>query len=62
VPGPATTPTLSRREIVVLALACGITVANVYFAQAVSPLVGATRRESSCWCRSVTGCRTGHCC
>ncbi|WP_018681253.1 MFS transporter [Actinokineospora enzanensis] len=32
-------PTLSRRAIFILALACGVTVANVYFPQAISPLV-----------------------
>src|ERR1700677_5315123 len=31
--------TLSRRGILVLALACGVCVANVYFPQAISPLI-----------------------
>jgi predicted MFS family arabinose efflux permease len=33
--------TLSRRVILVLALACGVCVANVYFPQAISPLIAA---------------------
>ncbi|MET7702652.1 MFS transporter [Streptomyces sp. NPDC005485] len=32
-------PTLSRRLILLLSIACGIAVANVYFPQAVSPLI-----------------------
>jgi predicted MFS family arabinose efflux permease len=42
VTGLATEPgadTLSRRVILVLALACGVCVANVYFPQAISPLI-----------------------
>ena len=31
--------TLSRRVLLVLALACGVCVANVYFPQAISPLI-----------------------
>jgi predicted MFS family arabinose efflux permease len=34
-------PSLSRRRILVLALACGVGVANVYFPQAISPLIAA---------------------
>ncbi|MFB9833443.1 MFS transporter [Actinoallomurus acaciae] len=34
-------PSPSRRTILVLALACGVAVANVYFPQAISPLIAA---------------------
>jgi predicted MFS family arabinose efflux permease len=38
-PPPAPAPGLSRRLILLLAVACGVAVANVYFPQAVSPLI-----------------------
>ncbi|WP_214408702.1 MFS transporter [Sphaerisporangium fuscum] len=34
-------PRLSRTQILVLAVACGITAANIYFPQAISPLIAA---------------------
>jgi len=46
VPHSESSPGLSRRVIVILSLACGVSVANIYFPQAVSPLIAAGLRVS----------------
>ena len=38
-------PALSRPLILLLSLVCGITVANIYFPQAISPLIAADLRH-----------------
>ncbi|MFG2954722.1 MFS transporter [Streptomyces sp. NPDC048291] len=38
-PPPSSSPTLSRRLILLLSVACGVAVANIYFPQAISPLI-----------------------
>ncbi|MEV7598797.1 MFS transporter [Kitasatospora sp. NPDC089797] len=43
-PTSAPTPTLDRRLTLLLALACGVAVANIYFPQAVSPLIADSLR------------------
>jgi uncharacterized membrane protein len=46
--------TLSRRVIGVLAVACGVCVANVYYAQPISPLFAAAFRISTSTAAAVT--------
>jgi predicted MFS family arabinose efflux permease len=56
--GPASSgsPALSRRLILLLAVACGVAVANIYFPQAVSPLIADDLKASPHSAAVVVSC------
>jgi len=53
---PGSSPTLSRPLILLIAVACGVAVANVYFPQAVSPLIAKNLHVSPASAAVVVTC------
>lgn len=55
-PAPALKPVLSRSLTLLLSLACGVAVANIYFPQAISPLIAGGLHVSKSSAALVTTC------
>lgn len=55
-PVPALKPVLSRPLTLLLSIACGVAVANIYFPQAISPLIAAGLKTSKSSAALVTTC------
>ncbi|WP_228563966.1 MFS transporter [Catenulispora rubra] len=56
VPAPALKPVLSRPLTLLLSIACGVAVANIYFPQAISPLIASGLKTSKSSAALVTTC------
>jgi predicted MFS family arabinose efflux permease len=56
VPAPALKPVLSRPLTLLLSIACGVAVANIYFPQAISPLIADGLKTSKSSAALVTTC------
>lgn len=55
-PDPALKPALSRPLILLLSIACGVAVANIYFPQAISPLIAGDLKTTKSSAALVTTC------
>lgn len=56
VPAPALKPVLTRPLTLLLSIACGVAVANIYFPQAISPLIASGLNTSKSSAALVTTC------